>query len=225
MLVKLAWLVTMSLGHDPSTVRSRSTGRPEERDASRRGRPETSAVATHTDAQVLTAICEGDESGLRAAVAEYGDFVYGMALLILRQPKLAEEVAQDTFMVLWRKPQSFSRRSGSLKAFVTEIARNRAIELARHEQGIPAKESVAAETARCFEKSPPTATSSHGDDGIRTRTALNGLPRLEKEVLFLAYFRGLTYREISDVLEVPEGTAKTRIRDALDILSTPVQTC
>ena len=216
----------MSLDHDPSSVRSRSTGRPEHRDAGdRRSRPKTSVVGTRTDAQVLTAICEGDESGLRAAVAEYGDFVYGMALLILRQPKIAEEVAQDTFVVLWRKAQSFSRRSGKLKSILTEIARNKAIELTRREQGIPVKESVAAETARWLETSPPTATSSHGDDGIKTRTALNGLPRLEKEVLFLAYFRGLTYREISDVLEVPEGTAKTRIRDALDTLSTAVQIC
>ncbi len=204
-------------------MRSRSRGRPEERDASPRGRPETSAIGTRTDAEVLTAICEGDESGLREAVAEYGDFVFGMALLILRQPKLAEEVAQDTFVEFWQKVQSFSGRSGNLQMTLTEIARNKAIELARREQGIPTKESLAAETARWLETSPLTATSSHGDGGIKARTALNGLPRLEKEVLFLAYFRGLTYREMSDVLEIPEGTAKTRIWDALEILSTPVQ--
>ncbi len=213
----------MSSDHDPSTVRSRSTGIPQERDASQRGRPETSAIGTRADAQVLTAICEGDESGLRAAVAEYGDFVYGMALLILRQPKLAEEVAQDTFVEFWQKTPSFSGRSGNLQMTLTEIARNKAIELVRREQGIPIKESLAAETARWVETSPPTATSSHGDGGIKARTALNGLPRLEKEVLFLAYFRGLTYREMSDVLEIPEGTAITKIRDALEILSTPVQ--
>lgn len=212
----------MSSDHDPSTVRSRSTGIPEERDASRRGRPETSAIGTDADAQVLTAICEGDESGLRAAVAEYGDFVYGMALLILRQPKLAEKVAQDTFVEFWQQAQSFSDRSGNLQITLTEIARNKAIDLAR-EQGTPARESLAAETARWLETSPPTATSSDGDGGIKARTALNGLPRLEREVLFLAYFRGLTYREMSDVLEIPEGTAITKIWDALEVLSTPAQ--
>ena len=214
----------MSLDHGPPTARSRSsTGGPEKRDVDRGGRPETSAIGTRTDAQVWAAICEGDESGLRAAVAEYGDFVYGMALLILRQSKLAEEVAQGTFVEFWRKTQSFSPRNENLQMTLYEIARNKAIEVRRREHESPARESLAAETARWLETSPLTMTSRHGDDGNQTRTALNGLPRAEKEVLFLAYFSGLTYREISVALEIPEETAKTRIRDALEILSTPVQ--
>jgi RNA polymerase sigma-70 factor (ECF subfamily) len=169
---------------------------------------------------VWAAICEGDESGLRAALAEYGDFVYGVALLILRQPKLAEEVAQDTFVEFWQMAQSVGTRSENLQMTLNEIARNKSIEVRRREHGSPARESLAAETARWLETSPLTMTSRHGDNGIKTRTALNGLPRAEKEVLFLAYFGGLSYREISVVLEIPEGTAKTRIRDALEILST-----
>ena len=176
-----------------------------------------------TDAQVLTAISEGDESGLRAAVAEYGDFVYGMALLILRQPKLAEEVAKDTFVEFWQKAQSLSSRSKNLQMTLSEIARKKAIELMRREHGTPARESLAADTARWLETSPLTTTSSHGDDGNNTRTALDGLTRAEKEVIFLAYFRGLTYREMSVALEISEETAKTRIWDALETLSTSVQ--
>lgn len=209
----------MRLDDDPSSVRSRSIGRPGDGDASvRRSRPKTSAGAAHTDAQVLRAISEGDEGGLRAAVAEYGGFVNGMALLILRQPKLAEQVAHDTFVMLWRKPESFKRHGGSLKAFLTEEARNKAIDLVRHEQIIGAEESLPAETPKWLETSLPTDTSRHGEDGIKIRTALNSLHRSEKEALFLAHFRGLNYREVSDVLEVPEETVKTRIQDALSIL-------
>jgi RNA polymerase sigma-70 factor, ECF subfamily len=181
----------------------------------RRRRPKTSAGGTLSDAQVLKAICEGDEGGLRAAVAEYGDFVHGMALLILRQPKLAEQVAHDTFVMLWRKPESFNCRGGSLKSFLTEVARNKAIDLVRHEQIVRAEESLPAETPRWLETSLPTDTSRHGEDGIKIRTALNGLHRSKKEALFLAYFRGLTYREISEVLDIQEEKAKTNIRDAL----------
>jgi RNA polymerase sigma-70 factor (ECF subfamily) len=162
----------------------------------------------------MRAICEGDESGLRAAVAKYGALVHGIALQILRHPMLAEEVAQDTFVMLWRKPGSYNSSRGSLKSFLTAVARNKAIDVVRREQTIREKESLVAETTRWLETALPT-DPSEGLDGISIRTALNNLPRSKKEALFLAYFRGLTYREVSEVLDIPEGTVKTRIRDAL----------
>lgn len=212
----------MTLDDDPSSVRGRSRGRPGDGETSRRSRPKTSAGDTHTDAQVLKAICEGNEGGLRAAVAEYGGFVHGMALLILRQPKLAEQVAHDTFVMLWRNPENFNRRGGSLKSLLAEVARNKAIDLVRHEQIIRAEESLLTETPRWLETSLPTDTSRYGEDAIKMRTALNGLHRSKKEALLLAYFRGLTYREISEVLDIREEITKTMIRDALISLRSSV---
>jgi RNA polymerase sigma-70 factor (ECF subfamily) len=175
---------------------------------------ETSADGTETDALLVTAICESDESGLRAAVAKYGALVHGVALQILKHPMLAEEVAQDTFVMLWRKPRSYNPHRGSLKAFLTAVARNKAIDVVRHEQVIRAKEALATETTGWLETAVPT-NPSDGEDGITLRTAVKSLPRLKREALFLAYFRGLSYREVSEVLDIPEGTVKTRIRDAL----------
>lgn len=176
----------------------------------RRSRPTRST--TENEALLVRAICEGDEVGLRAAVAKYGAVVYGMALQILRDRMLAEEVAQDTFMMLWRKPKSYSPHRGSLKTFLTAVARNKAIDVVRHEKGIRAKESLATETTRWLDTAMPSEPSE-GMDALRT--ALNSLPRAKREAVFHAYFRGLTYREVSEVLNIPEGTAKTRIRDAL----------
>jgi RNA polymerase sigma-70 factor, ECF subfamily len=178
----------------------------------RRRRPTTST--TENEALLVGAICDGDEVGLRVAVAKYGAVVYGMALQILRDRMLAEEVAQDTFMMLWRKPKSYSPHRGSLKTFLTAVARNKAIDVVRHEQVIRDKESLAAETTGWLQTATPTMPTD-SVDGIAVRTALKGLPRSKREALFLAYFGGLTYREVSEVLDVPEGTAKTRIRDAL----------
>jgi RNA polymerase sigma-70 factor, ECF subfamily len=175
---------------------------------------DVSAVDRGSDASLVRAISEGDEGGLRAAVARYGAFVQGAALQILRQPMLAEEVAQDTFVMLWRKPGSYNPQRGSLKAFLIAVARNKAIDVVRHEQVIQRKESLAAEATRWLDTAVPTEPSD-GEDGIAIRTALKSLPRSKREALFLAYFRGLTYREVSEVLDIPEGTAKTRIRDAL----------
>jgi RNA polymerase sigma factor (sigma-70 family) len=171
-------------------------------------------TAQLTDAQVMEAIGERDESGLRAAVAKYGGLVHGRALQILRQPMLAEEVAQDTFMSLWLKPGRFDPNRGTLPAFLVAVARNKAIDVVRHEQVIRSKESLAARTARWLEPSIP-ADPGEKEDGIGLRSSLSRLPRLKREAVFLAYFRGLTYREVSRILGVPEGTAKTRIRDAL----------
>jgi RNA polymerase sigma-70 factor, ECF subfamily len=196
-------------------VQSRSTGRAGDGEViARRSRPNISAVGTETDALLLRAMCEGDESGLRAAVAKYGASVHGIALQILRHPMLAEEVTQDTFVMLWQKPGSYDPRRGGLKAFLTGVARNKAIDVVRREQAIRKKESLVAETTSWLETAMSTDPSD-GLDGIRVRTALNNLPRLKREALFLAYFWGLTYREVSEVLDIPEGTAKTRIRDAL----------
>jgi RNA polymerase sigma-70 factor, ECF subfamily len=196
-------------------VRSRLAERAGDGEAiARRSRRKTSAIGTGTDALLVRAICEGDESGLRAAFAKYGAYVHGIALQISRHPMLAEEVAQDTFVMLWRKPGSYNPHRGSLKAFLTAVARNKAIDVVRREQAIREKESLVAETTSWLETAMPTDPSD-GVDGIRIRTALSSLPRLKKEALFLAYFRGLTYREVSEVLDIPEGTAKTRIRDAL----------
>jgi RNA polymerase sigma-70 factor, ECF subfamily len=207
----------ISLNHNLSSVPEGSkTGRPGGGSANlRRNRPEPSAGGTLTDAQVLKAIREGDESGLRSAVAEYGGIVHGVALGILRQAKLAEEVAHDTFVLLWGRPESFDRRGGSLRAHLIEVARSKAIDLVRREQTFRAEESVSTETPRWLETSLSTDASSHGEDGIKIRTALNGLHRSKKQALFLAYFRGLTYREISEILDIREEEAKTRISDAL----------
>jgi RNA polymerase sigma-70 factor (ECF subfamily) len=163
----------------------------------------------------MRAINEGDESGLRAAVAKYGHSVHGAALHILRDPMLAEEVAQDTFVLLWAKPGSYNPDRGTLKVFLTAVARNKAIDVVRHEQMIRDKESLAAQATGWLETAISTAPTASVDTITIIRTALKSLPRSKREALFLAYFGGLTYREVSEVLHVPEGTAKTRIRDAL----------
>jgi RNA polymerase sigma-70 factor, ECF subfamily len=207
--------IASRLSRGVPAVLSRSTlGAWNKERIARHGRLKTPAVGTKPEALLVRAINEGDEDGLRAAVTKYGGFVHGAALHILRHPMLAEEVAQDTFMMLWRKPESYNPHRGSLKAFLTAVARNKAIDVVRREQVIREKESLAAETTRWLERAMPT-DASDGEDGIAIRTALKCLPRSKREALFLAYFRGLTYREVSEVLDIPEGTAKTRIRDAL----------
>jgi DNA-directed RNA polymerase specialized sigma24 family protein len=96
---------------------------------------------------------------------------------------------------------------GTLKAFLTAVVRNRAVDVVRREQVIRAKESLAAETTRWLETAMPT-DPSEGEDGITIRTALNRLPRLKKEALFLGLL-GLPWIVLRDSRD--DGLASARI--------------
>lgn len=153
-----------------------------------------------------------DESALREAMSLYGGFVFGMAKRVIADPTLAEEVAQDSFLALWRRPGAFDPERGSLKTFLVSIARNKAIDLVRREEASRrVKDSLMEELV---------VQPQHGfEDQVGRRTdlneALDKLSPVQREAIVLAYFGGRTYREVASELGIAEGTAKTRLRDGL----------
>lgn len=154
-----------------------------------------------------------DDRALARVVDLYGGIVNGMARRIVADATLAEEVVQDVFVALWRRPGAFDPERGSLKTFLATLARNKAVDLVRKEQSLRrTKDVLFAELA--------TSPSSYepGDDfetNTELRDALGGLPDPQREAIALAYFGGRTYREVASELSVPEGTVKTRMRDGL----------
>ncbi len=164
-----------------------------------------------SDLDLIGGLVRREETALRTLITTHGKYVYGKALQILRNPNLAEEVAQDTFVTLWREPSRFDVSRGNLRSLLILIARNKSIDLVRHEEMIRYKESLPAEIAAWVEAPPDGRVG----DELSVRTAIAKLPRSKREAIFLAYYRGLTYRQVAQELKIPEGTAKTRIRDAL----------
>lgn len=170
-----------------------------------------------TDAALIAGLTHHDESALRALVDAHGRFVYGKALQILRMPQLAEEVAQDTLLLLWWEPDRYVPARGSLGAFLVGVARYKAIDLVRREETLRSRESLLVKSAAAFE----APSADHGvDDAIVVREAISQLPVAKREAIFLAYYGGLTYQQVAQALDVPEGTVKTRIRDSLIKLRT-----
>ncbi len=154
-----------------------------------------------------------DQSALRELMDLYGGVVYGMARRVLVDHALAEEVAQDAFLALWRRPGAYDAARGSLQAFLLGVTRNKAIDLVRKEESLRrTKESVASELETASKEVSP-------HEGLverqAVRAALNSLSDVQREALVLAYFGGRTYREVAEELDIPEGTAKTRLRDGL----------
>jgi len=165
------------------------------------------------DAEVVRRLQDGDEDALREAIGLHGEVVLGMARRILFEPTMAEEVAQDTFLTLWRRPGAFDPSRGSLKTFLVGVARNKAIDLVRKEEARSrAGDQLMAEAETAQTAENPTERL---EERREVREALSRLSKVQREAIVLAYFGGRTYREVAAELDVPEGTAKTRLRDGL----------
>lgn len=170
-------------------------------------------MTKEADTELAANLMARDEHALARAIELYGGVVNGMAKRILTDATLAEEVAQDVFIALWRRPGAFDPSRGSLKTFLAALARNKAIDLVRREESLRrTKDSLFAEL--------PTAVR-HNEFADRVgaqwevQDALAQIPDAQREVIALAYFGGRTYREVASELGIPEGTAKTRMRDGL----------
>ena len=157
------------------------------------------------------------ERELEAAVAEHGPRVLAVARRILQNESLAEEIAQETFLTFWRDPGAFVPSRGSLGGWLAAVARNKAIDAVRSEGSRTRRQELLAVNEDLPIDLPDLDTARS------VRDAVARLTYLQREALFLAYFEGLTYREVAIRLGIPEGTAKTRLRDAMTGLRSLLQ--
>jgi RNA polymerase sigma-70 factor, ECF subfamily len=167
-----------------------------------------------TDALLAARLAAGDDWALAEVLDRLGPDVYCAALAVLGDGFTAQDVVQEVFTDLWRRPGRYDPAAGTLRTYLTLRARHRAVDLVRSElrrvarqqrhhrldaRALPSvcEEVAAAETSRAV------------------RAAVRQLPDSQRQVVELAYFEGLTCREVARVAEIPEGTAKSRLRLAL----------
>jgi len=172
---------------------------------------DVSGVPDENDVRMRVALIAGSEPTLAEAYDTYGPVVYGMALQVTRDRGAAEDIAQDVFVDLWRRPERFDPHRAPLRGWLCMIARRRGIDWLRRRR--------AQESARLAGMDPPPPLLE--DDLVdstaykQVRNAVADLPSPHREAIFLAYYQGLTYREVAQALNIPEGTAKWRLRNAL----------
>lgn len=165
------------------------------------------------DSELTERLMARDETALREVIDVFGAKVHGLARRVVTEPSMAEEVTQDTFLALWRRPGAFDPARGTLGSFLLAVARNKAIDLVRREEAFKrTREALFAEA-----ESQPAARddSPRVDEREEVSSALKQLSPVHREAIVLAYFGGRTYREVATELGIPEGTAKTRLRDGL----------
>ena len=164
-----------------------------------------------SDETVLAAMGAGDPDAAAVFVRRFQSRVYGLALTMLRDPGLAEDVAQDTFIRAWRYAGTYDARRGQVATWLLTIARNAALDRVRLRSATPVDPNViAAELDRELpDERAGVAEWAH------VRGAVAELPVDQRRALVLAMYAGRTAREIAELDGVPLGTVKTRIRAAM----------
>jgi RNA polymerase sigma factor (sigma-70 family) len=169
-----------------------------------------------SDESLLAGLASGDRAAATAFVRRFQARVYGLALMIVRDPGVAEDVAQETFVRAWQHAAAYDARRGSVATWLLTIARNLAIDVIRVKRAEPLDpDLVAGKLQQAGVVGSPADQGAAPDERERVRAAIAQLQPEQRRALFLAAYLGRTAREIAELEGVPLGTAKTRIRAAM----------
>jgi RNA polymerase sigma-70 factor, ECF subfamily len=166
------------------------------------------------DDELIAAVARGDHAALLALYDRYGGVAYGLAYRILGDAGAAEEAVQDAFLRVWRRAATFdpARAQGTLRPWLLTIVHHCAIDLLRRRAGAPPVVAGLDEIAE--RQAVPDAWSDVSSrlDREQVRAAVATLPGEQRRAIELAFFDGLTHREIAERDGLPLGTVKGRLR-------------
>jgi RNA polymerase sigma-70 factor, ECF subfamily len=171
-------------------------------------------ISSWSDPALVVAIGRFREEALAEIHRRHGGAVYRLARRVVGADALADEVSQEVFVDLWRRPETFDPERGSLRTFLVARAHHRAVDVVRSEAARRAREEREARQA-------PTVSDDVEVHARRSATAeelgaaVASLPVEERRAIEMAYLDGHTYREVARLLDQPEGTVKSRIRTGL----------
>jgi RNA polymerase sigma-70 factor (ECF subfamily) len=162
---------------------------------------------------LLRRVARGDEAAFTTLYDQVAPRVYGLVLRVVRDPAMAEEVAQEALLEVWRTAARFDPARGSAVSWLLTIAHRRAVDRVRSEAASTARLRKVATVDTPYDEVVEQVTSRI--ERQQVRRCLDGLTGLQRESIMLAYFSGYTYREVADLLTTPLPTIKTRMRDGL----------
>jgi RNA polymerase sigma-70 factor (ECF subfamily) len=174
------------------------------------------ALAGVTDADLCTMAASGDGRALEELYERYSRIVMSLALRMLLEPGAAEELTQEVFFRAWKQAGVYREGRGSYATWLLSITHNMAIDEIRKRQRRPQRallDDPVAAVAAIVDGDRPV--EDHAWVGVlreEVAGALATLPGNQRAPIELAYFRGLTQREVANTLDVPLGTIKTRMR-------------
>lgn len=169
---------------------------------------------------LLAKIAEGNDAALEAFYELTVSRVYGLALRITTRPELAEEVVGDVFLQVWRKARHYASSRATPMAWLLMICRSRAIDLLRRERPQKTGLNIGEEDQELRDEETPSpfATLLGTERGSLINQALEQLTEIQKQMISLAFFRGMSHQEVARYTGQPLGTVKSHLRRAQSTL-------
>lgn len=170
-----------------------------------------------TDLELIERVAARDEAAFEQLYRRFAAAAYGLALRVLRQPALAQEIVQEAFTTVWNAPETFDPSRGPFRSFLLSLVHHRAVDAVRREERLRERERRA--------NPPPVPDEDVMDVVVEetdladrrrlVREAMRDLPPSQREMLELMYFRGWSHARIARETGVPIGTVKSRIWAAM----------
>ncbi|MFB6560142.1 MULTISPECIES: ECF RNA polymerase sigma factor SigK [unclassified Streptomyces] len=165
--------------------------------------------------EVMRQVAHGDKEAFSVLYDALAPLVFGIVIKVVRDRAQSEEVAQEVMIDLWRQAARYRPDSASVTTWAATIAHRRAVDRVRSAQAAADRERAQAvrEHRTAFDEVAEQVEIRL--DSEQVRRCLRGLTELQRQAVTMAYYQGLTYREVAEVLHTPLPTVKTRMRDGL----------
>jgi RNA polymerase sigma-70 factor (ECF subfamily) len=165
---------------------------------------------------LLARLVAGDESALGELYDAHSALVFGVARRVLADPVAAEDVCQEVFVHVWTNAAAVDLDRCTIRGWLSVLAHRRAVDAVRRAERAREREERSSRLSlREAQLIDLADRAAHNDAALRARQAIAQLPDEQRRVLHLAFWEGCSYREAAELLGIPEGTAKSRIRLAL----------
>lgn len=170
-----------------------------------------------SDVQLHERLVAGDDDALAEVYERWSTPVHSLAVRITADHQAAQDVTQEVFVNLWEQPLAYDPKRGALGTWLCLLARSRALDLIRRRQTRVRYQITAGTADFATHRAQPDVDEAltWETEAKAVREAVRALPEVQRDAVLLAYFEGHTYREVARELDIPEGTAKYRLRVAL----------
>lgn len=179
------------------------------------GAPASEGTGVPELSQFLQRAARGDEAAFSALYDATSQRVFGLVLRVVRDRAQAEEVTQEVYLQVWRTAARYDATKGSALSWLMTLAHRRAVDRVRAAEAATRNETTYHQHNQQVDHDATAEAAEASMEARRVRSALAELTPIQREALELAYFGGYTHTEVAALLDLPVGTAKTRIRDGL----------
>lgn len=182
------------------------------------GTTANAATSAHHLTDLLAAMTRREQGALSQLYDATADKLYGLARTILGNAADAEEIVCDAYVQAWQTASSYDAQRGSVLAWLLMICRSRAVDLLRQRRSRAEALSAATSDVRAATEQGPEDLLRQIQEGTAVHRALAELTPLRRQLVALAFFRGMSHQEIAQAVELPVGTVKSHLRRSLQNL-------